>query len=151
VGLFNGRNYERCSLSLRLPIVDVGCAAANHFALQSDASDNTSAVTSHNEDLAGMTDHPINRVSGFAPIIMSLVALLAVAKAFVNFTRHGPPLDEDGPWHVFMLSMFVQLPIILYFIFEYRRALRRALPVLATQLSQWGLSMGAACYLSGIY
>jgi hypothetical protein len=80
-----------------------------------------------------------------------LVALLAVAKAFVNFTRHGPPLDKDGPWHVFMLSMFVQLPIILYFIFEYRRALRRGLPVLATQLSLWGLSMGAACYSPGIY
>ncbi|MGA2710440.1 MAG: hypothetical protein ACLQJ0_22160 [Steroidobacteraceae bacterium] len=98
-----------------------------------------------------MDDHPINRVSGSAPIMMSPVALMAMAKAFVNFNQHGPPLDEDGPWHVFMLSMFGQLPIILYLIFECRRTFRGALPILATLLSLWAVSMGAAYYFPGIY
>jgi len=83
--------------------------------------------------------------------MMSVVALLAVAKAYVNYIQHGPPLDEDGPWHVFVIAMFAQLPIILYFIFECRRAFWRAVPVLAMQLSLWTVSMGAANYLPGIY
>jgi hypothetical protein len=63
--------------------------------------------------------HPSNRLIGASlPIFMSLVALLAVARAVVNFKKYGPPLGEDGPWHLFMLTMFLQLPIILYFIFN---------------------------------
>ena len=62
-----------------------------------------------------MSGHPIHRLSGVAPIMMSLVALLAVVKAAVNYKHYGPPFDEDGPWHVFMLVMFMQLPIILHF------------------------------------
>jgi hypothetical protein len=99
-----------------------------------------------------MNDHPSNRlISASLPIFMSLVALLAVVKGVVNFRKYGPPLTEDGPWHVFMLMMFVQLPIIVYFIIKSRRELRRALPVLAAQLSLWGVSMGAAVSLPGLY
>jgi hypothetical protein len=98
-----------------------------------------------------MSDHPINRLSGIAPMMMSLVALLSVAKAVINFKHYGPPLDEDGPWHVFILMMLLQLPIILYFIFRSRREFRRALPVLATQMSLWALSLGAAYYFPGLY
>lgn len=61
--------------------------------------------------LIDMRDLPVNRVSGAAPIMMSVVALLAVAKAYVNYVQHGPPLDEDGPWHIFVIAMFAQLPI----------------------------------------
>ena len=82
---------------------------------------------------------------------MSLVGLLAVAKAVVNYKKFGPPMDEYGPWHVFVLMMFLQLPIILYFIIIRRRELRGALRVLAVQLSLWGIGMGAAFYLPGIY
>ena len=98
-----------------------------------------------------MNYHPINRLSGIAPMMMSSVALLAVAKAFVNYKHYGPPLDEDGPWHVFMLMMFTQLPIILCFVFRSRREFPRALPVLVTQMSLWAISLGAAHYFPGLY
>ncbi len=98
-----------------------------------------------------MSDHPIDRVSGYAPIIMSALALLAVAKAVVNFKHHGPPLDEDGPWHIFVLMMVAQLPLIAYFIFKFRRELRKALPVVVAQLSLWAVSLATAWYVPGIY
>jgi len=98
-----------------------------------------------------MNDQPINRLSGIAPIMMSLIALLALAKAFVNFEHYGPPLDEDGPWHVFVLMMLMQLPIILFFVFRYRREIPRTYPVLVTQISLWVISLGAAYYFPGLY
>ena len=98
-----------------------------------------------------MSSHPINRVSGLAPIMMSLLALLAVAKAVVNFKRFGPPGDEDGPWDVFVLMMLVQPPIILYFLYCSRHEFRRMLPVLATQVSLWVISLGAAYGLPGLH
>jgi hypothetical protein len=45
--------------------------------------------------------------SGVTPIMTSPLALPALAKAVVNFERHGPPLGEDDPWHVFMLMMLL--------------------------------------------
>ena len=98
-----------------------------------------------------MKNHPFNRLSAYAPIYMSVIALLAVAKAMVNFKRFGPALDEDGPWHVFMLMMFLQLPIIFYFVVRYRDELGKVLPIFAAQLSMWVLSLTAAWYFPGIY
>jgi len=98
-----------------------------------------------------MNDQTINRLSGVAPIMMSLIALVALAKAFANFKHYGPPLDEDGPWHVFVLMMLMQLPIILFFVFRYRREIRRTYPTLVTQISLWAFSLGAACYFPGLY
>jgi hypothetical protein len=112
---------------------------------------NTAVIYTGNEESSRMSDHPVNRWSGFVPLMMSLVALLAVAKAVVNFRQHGPPLSEDGPWHVFMSMIFLQLPIILYFIFRSRREFRRALPILAMQLSLWAICLGDAYYFPGMY
>jgi hypothetical protein len=95
--------------------------------------------------------HPINRASGFVPIYMSVIALLAVAKAVVNLEKYGPPMDEDGPWHVFMLMTLMQVPLICYFIFSSRREFHKALPTLATQVSLLSISVGAAHYFPGIY
>jgi hypothetical protein len=101
--------------------------------------------------LSAVSDQPISRLSGVAPIMMSLVALLAVVKAAVNYEHDGPPLDEDGPWHVFLLMLFMQLPIIWYFVFRSRREFPRALPVLVTQMSLWAISLGAGYYFPGLY
>jgi len=98
-----------------------------------------------------MSDDPVNRWSGVIPIMMSMTALMAVAKAHANFAHYGPPLDEDGPWHVFMLMISLQLPIIAYCILSSRHEFKRALPVLATQLSLWAVSFGAAYYVPGIH
>lgn len=98
-----------------------------------------------------MSKHPINRVSAFAPFLMSLVAMLAVSKAIVNFKRYDPPMDEDGPWHVFMLMMSVQIPVMICFAFRHRRMFRAALPILATQIFIWVVSLGAAYYFTGVY
>jgi len=98
-----------------------------------------------------MDEHPINRWSGVVPLLMSLIALLAVAKAVGNYRRYGPPLDEDAAWHVFALMMCLQPPIVLYFIFRSRRELRRALPVLGAQISIWAICVGAIWYFPGIF
>jgi hypothetical protein len=97
-----------------------------------------------------MPEHPFNRLSGIVPIMMSVVALLMVAKSAVNFRHYGLPSHEDGPWHVFMLMMFVQLPMICYFAIRSRRDLPKALPVLAAQLGLWAVSLGAAYCLPGL-
>jgi hypothetical protein len=98
-----------------------------------------------------MGEHPINRWSGVVPLLMSLVALLAVGKAIGNYRRYGPPLDEDTAWRVFALMMCLQPPIILYFIFRFRRELRRALPVLVAQVSLWAVCLGSIWYFPGIF
>jgi hypothetical protein len=103
-------------------------------------------------NFGNMSDHPGARlISASLPIYMSLVALLAMAKAAVNYRTYGPPPHEDVRWHVFMLMMFLQLPIILYFIIRCRRELRRALPVLLGQVSLLNISLGAGYCLPGLY
>ena len=87
-----------------------------------------------------MNEHPINRVSAFAPIFMSICALLAVAHSY----RHAS--HEDGNWHIWMLLMFLQLPLACYFIFTSRRELRRVTPILVTQATLWTVSLIAGAY-----
>ncbi|HVW71117.1 MAG TPA: hypothetical protein VHB68_19210 [Steroidobacteraceae bacterium] len=98
-----------------------------------------------------MQNHPINRVTAFLPVVMSLLALLVIMKGAVDYERLGPPQHpEQGRRYLFMLMMLAQLPLILYFIVQSRREWRAAWPVLAAQLSLWGLSFAAALYLPGL-
>ena len=97
-----------------------------------------------------MENHPLNRVTAFLPVAMSLFALLVVMKAAVDYERVGPPSHENGHWHLFMLMMLAQVPLILFFVFQSRRQWRMAWPVLATQLSLWCLSFAAALYFPGL-
>jgi hypothetical protein len=78
-----------------------------------------------------------NRFSAVAPIGLALAALLAVLNA-----RHAS--HEDGWWHVWMLMLLLQLPLIGYFLYDSRRELRRAMPVLAFQIALFcvGLFVG---------
>jgi hypothetical protein len=87
-----------------------------------------------------MNEHPINRVSGFAPILLSAVALYAALRSY-HHAAH-----EDGNWHVWLLALFLQVPIILYFVIQSRREIRRAVPVLVAQGALWGVSLLAGSY-----
>jgi len=86
-----------------------------------------------------MNGHPLNRISAFAPIYMSILALLAVAHGY----RHGA--HEDGSWHIWMLLIFLQLPLVCYFLITSRHEFRRATPIVLTQTALWviGLIAGA--------
>jgi hypothetical protein len=90
--------------------------------------------------VAAVNEHPINRISAFAPIFMSILALLAVAHSY----RHAS--HEDGNWHVWILLLFTQLPFILYFVITSRRQLRRVVPIMAIQAALWAISVIAGAY-----
>ena len=87
-----------------------------------------------------MREHLINRISAFAPIFMSILALLAVARSY----RHAS--HEDGNWHIWVLLVFAQLPFLLYFLITSRGQLRRAAPIAATQVV-----LLAICLLAGAF
>lgn len=87
-----------------------------------------------------MSEHPINRFSAVAPIFMSILALLAVAHSY----RHAS--HEDGNWHVWMLMLFAQLPILLYFVVTSRHQLRRVAPIAAIQTALWATSLVAGAF-----
>jgi hypothetical protein len=84
-----------------------------------------------------VSDHPINRVSAFAPIFMSVLAILTVAHSY----RHGS--HEDGNWHVWMLLTVLQLPLVLYFVITSRHNLVKVAPIVATQVALWTISLFA--------
>ena len=90
-----------------------------------------------------MNEHPINRVSAFAPIFMSILALLAVANSYHHATH------EDGNWHVWMLMVLLQLPFTFYFIFKSRHELRRVIPILIAQCILWAISLASGAYQPG--
>jgi hypothetical protein len=89
-----------------------------------------------------MSEPVINRMSAFAPIFMSILALLAVAHSY----RHAS--HEDGNWHVWILLTFSQLPFILYFLFTSRRELRRVAPIVTIQTVLWATSLLAGAHQS---
>ncbi len=90
--------------------------------------------------VAAVSEHPINRLSAFAPIFMSILALLAVAHSY----RHAS--HEDGNWHVWILLLFAQLPFFLYFVMTSRRQLRRVAPIVAVQATLWTIGLIAGAY-----
>ncbi len=59
-----------------------------------------------------MRGQQINRLSGRAIIVLSLVALLTV---LIGYTR--PPLPDEGALaHIFQLSIVALVPMILFFL-----------------------------------
>lgn len=92
-----------------------------------------------------MNEHPFNRVSAFAPIFMSIVALLAVAHSYRQASH------EDGSWHIWMLMLFFQLPLTCYLTITSRREFRRVIPILTTQAALWIVSLVAGAYQQAWY
>ena len=80
---------------------------------------------------------------------MSLMALTMVLWAIGKYGL-GPHQkhDEDGADHIFILLMYLQLPIIAAFVFSSHRQVRQILPVLALQLTLWAITAGVAVYLT---
>jgi hypothetical protein len=78
----------------------------------------------------------INRFSGIAPIVMSLIAF-AIAMA-------GTPQKDEGTGaHIFQLLVVAQLPLIVIFIATLdRRRFFRSLPVFAVQIGALALAFG---------
>ncbi len=96
-----------------------------------------------------MNEHPINRWNGTAPILMSGAALMMVV--FIAGKHGFPPLprqDENAADHIFIILTFLQIPIIMSFVFSGRRELKRIAPVLALQLSLLAISIAAINYLT---
>ena len=86
-----------------------------------------------------MDSNSINRISAYAPIYMSILALLAAAHSYRGASH------EDGGWHIWMLMMFLQVPLVIYFAIASRHQFRKAGPLVATQATLWvlGLIAGA--------
>jgi hypothetical protein len=86
-----------------------------------------------------MKESSADKIEAWVPIGMALVALAAIAKAAINFQRFGPPTAEDGPWHLFMLAMVVQLGGIFCLAFMHRHRFVEAAPVLTAQIGLFGV------------
>jgi len=84
----------------------------------------------------------VKRLTGFAPICMSVLALALVAEGAIQYGNH-PPADEGWQAHLFQLLMAVQVPIIFIFVVVCWRSLRQNLPVLAAQVVLWLAALGA--------
>jgi heme/copper-type cytochrome/quinol oxidase subunit 4 len=54
----------------------------------------------------------LNRISGNAVIVLSLIALLAVCSGFFQ----APQADEGSSAHIFQLAIVALLPMILFFL-----------------------------------
>ena len=94
-----------------------------------------------------MSDHPINRWSGTFPLFLSLAALGMVSHGYADFRRFGPPPDEGGAEHLFLIALAIQLPMMVWFAYATRREARRARPVLASQLGLFAVALlgGLTC------
>jgi hypothetical protein len=90
-----------------------------------------------------MSEHPFNRVSAFVPIYMSIGALLAVALS-VHHATH-----EDATWHIWMLMLFLQLPLVVYFAITSRRGFRKVAPIVLAQGVLWVLALLAGGFQPG--
>ena len=84
-----------------------------------------------------MTNPSISRITGYAPVVMSLIALsvLWVGLAEIGFDPTRYPKDEGSSAHIWQLLIAFQLPIIVLFIIANWRWFTRTLPVLALQLT----------------
>ena len=89
-----------------------------------------------------MDSRTVKRVTAFAPIVMSLVALAIVIEGHFEFGSH-PPADEGWQAHLFQLLMVLAVPIILLYIAISWRTLKQAWPILTVQVILWLLALGA--------
>ena len=83
-----------------------------------------------------MHDSLIKRPSAWLPIAMSLACLAVIVGTLARFgvaAFHEP--DEGTPAHLFQILMGGQLPIVVYFAFQWLpRDPARALRILALQI-----------------
>ena len=90
----------------------------------------------------------MKRAIGYAPIAMSLVALVIVLYGIAKYGAH-PPKDEGWEAHVFQILMVAQIPIIvLYIVAAGSKSFVRILPVLGLQALAWLAACGTL-YLAG--
>ena len=83
-----------------------------------------------------MVRQEVNRFSGIAPIIMSLIAF-AIAMAGI------PQKDEGTGAHIFQLLVVAEVPLIVIFIATLGRGrFLRNLPVFAVQVGALVLALG---------
>jgi hypothetical protein len=102
-----------------------------------------------------MQEHPSSvlalsmRPSAFAPLAMSLVALLLVLGSVARFgVAHGT--DEGAVAHIWQLLMAGQVPALAYFVIRWLpRVPRQTLCVLGLQISA-ALAALAPVYLLGL-
>jgi hypothetical protein len=87
-----------------------------------------------------MDSQTVKRVTGIAPIVMSLLALAVVIEGMVEFGKH-PPTDEGWQAHIFQVLMVAQVPVILLFIVTSWQSLKKSLPVLGAQVFFWALAV----------
>jgi hypothetical protein len=73
---------------------------------------------------------------------LSLTALAIVIEGHLEFGSH-PPADEGWQAHLFQLLMVLAVPIILLYVAISWRTLKQAWPILAAQVIQWLLALGA--------
>jgi hypothetical protein len=79
------------------------------------------------------TEHPINRVSAWAPFGLAAAAMVFAWQEYRVCKRYGPQTDEDGPWRMFMLAALLQAPLILLFLVKHWNDRARAWPIVFAQ------------------
>jgi len=56
---------------------------------------------------------------------------------------------EDGTWHIWMLMLFLQLPLVVYFAVTSRREFRKVAPIVLAQGMLWALALLAGGFQPG--
>jgi Na+/H+ antiporter NhaD/arsenite permease-like protein len=91
-----------------------------------------------------MLEPPINRVSGKAALLLSLIALFAVLSGYLQ----APQPDEGSAAHIFQLSIaLLAAAILLFFVTADWTRPRRALRPLAFPTAVAALAFAALYYL----
>jgi hypothetical protein len=92
-----------------------------------------------------MHGQQINRVSGKAVIVLSLIALFTVLSGFLQ----PPQSDEGAAAHIFQLSILALVPMIFVFLAtaDWKRPLRILTRPLAVPATALVLAFGALYYL----
>jgi hypothetical protein len=92
-----------------------------------------------------MRAQKINRVSGKAVMLLSLVALLAVLGGYA----HPPRPDEGTAAHIFQLSIVALVPMIVLFLatVDWRQPLQSAVRPLAIPVASLVLAFAALHFL----
>ena len=95
-----------------------------------------------------MPASPARYPSAVLPVLMSLLALAAIAYQLVRFGT-APQADEGGPAHIWQLLMAGQVPIIIYYAVRWLpQAPGTAVRVLAVQAAA-GIAAAAPVFLLG--
>jgi hypothetical protein len=95
-----------------------------------------------------MNRQNINRISGVAPVVLSLAALLIVLVAVATGWDKGLP-DEGAAAHIFQLLIAVQVPIILIFLATAdRKQIMRIVGPVALQAAALIAAIGSVAYFN---